>query len=309
MSSSRFVASDPITGIAHMLSHPFFAYAFLAGTFIALAAGMVGYFLVLRRQVFTGDALSHVAFTGAAAALAIGIDLRVGLFAGCIVFGMAMAALGRRGNADDVVIGSSFAWVLGLGVLFLTIYTTSQSGAGNGKAGVSVLFGSIFGLSSASAIAATAIGLAVAAAVVAMARPLLFASVDEAVAAARGVPVRALGIAFLGLVGVTAAEATQAVGSLLLLGLLAAPAGAAHRLTDRPYRALWLSAVIAIASVWFGLSLSYAAPQLPPSFAIMLVATAAYGASYLASAGRRRHRRVASQAAGSAELALSGVDR
>lgn len=308
MSPTLIVASDPFTGIGHMLSHPFFSYAFLAGTFIAFAAGMVGYFLVLRRQVFTGDALSHVAFTGATAALAIGIDLRVGLFAGCIAFGMAMAAIGRRGNADDVVIGSSFAWLLGLGVLFLTIYTTSRSAGGNGKAGVSVLFGSIFGLSAGSATLAAVIGFAVAAAVVLMARPLLFASVDEPVAGARGVPVRLLGIAFLALVGVTAAEATQAVGSLLLLGLLAAPAGAAVRLTDRPYRALWLSALLAIASMWFGLSLSYAAPSLPPSFAIMAVATAIYASSYVISAGRRHYQRTDTARAGSPELALTGVD-
>ena len=106
-----------------------------------------------------------------------------------------------------------------------------------------------------------------------IARPLLFASIDEAVAAARGVPVRALGFVFLALVGVTAAAATQAVGALLLLGLLAAPAGAAQRLTARPFLALWLSAGIAVASMWIGLSIAYAAPSVPPSFAILAVAT------------------------------------
>ncbi len=272
---------NPFTGLAHMLSHPFFVNALLAGTFIALASGLVGYFVVLRSQVFTGDALSHIAFTGALAALAIGIDLRVGLFAACIVFGVAIGGLGRRGRADDVVIGNTFAWVLGLGVLFLTIYTTSKSASSQagGRAGVTVLFGSIFGLSTQQAVVAAVIGFAVAVVVIAITRPLLFASIDEAVAAARGVPVQLLGIGFLALVGVTAAEATQAVGSLLLLGLLAAPAGAAQSLTDRPYRALWLSAAISVASVWAGLALSYAAPSLPPSFAIMSVATAVYVAA------------------------------
>ena len=145
---------NPFTGVAHMLSLPFFQRAFLAGTFVALAAGLVGYFVVLRRQVFTGDALSHVAFTGALAALALGIDLRVGLFTACVVFGVAMAGIGRRGAPDDVVIGSAFAWILGLGVLFLTLYTTSRSAGSDGpggKAGGTVLFGSIFGLSSGEA--------------------------------------------------------------------------------------------------------------------------------------------------------------
>jgi zinc/manganese transport system permease protein len=292
-------AMNPFAGIAHMLSEPFIAHALLAGTFIALAAGVVGFFVVLRRQVFAGDALSHVAFTGAVAALAVGADLRAGLFVACVGFALALAALGRAGTsglADDVVIGSSFAWILGLGVLFLTLYTTSRSAGGDGKAGVSVLFGSIFGLSASQAYVAAAIGLGVTVAILAIARPLLFASIDEKVAAARGVPVRLLAAAFLVLLGITAAEATQAVGSLLLLGLLAAPAGAAYRLTARPYLALLLSAGFAVASIWFGLVLAYAAPSLPPSFAIMAVATAIFVASYAVS-GLRRVRPRAWQAA------------
>src|SRR5256885_366350 len=124
--------------------------AFIAGTAIAVATGLVGYFVVLRSQVFTGDALSHVAVTGALAALAFGVDARLGLFAATVVLGMAMAGLGRRGRADDVVIGSVFAWVLGLGVLFLSVYTTSRS-TGNGAAGVNVLFGSVLGITAAHA--------------------------------------------------------------------------------------------------------------------------------------------------------------
>jgi len=267
--------ADPITGIAHLLGQPYLARAFVAGTVIAASAGLVGYFVVLRRQVFTGDALSHVAFSGAMAALAVGVDLRIGLFASCVALALAMAGLGRQGRADDVVIGTVFAWVLGLGVLFLSLYTSDRS-TGNGVAGVSVLFGSIFGLSTGQATLAVIIGAAVMIAVLAMARPLLFASIDEAVAAARGIPVRILGLAFLALVGITAGEATQAVGALLLLGLLAAPAAAAQRLTDRPYAGLLLSAVIAVSSVWFGLALAYAAPRLPPSFTILLVSSAAY---------------------------------
>lgn len=270
-----FAAADPINGIAHMLSHPFMVRAFESGTTIAAACGLVGYFVVLRAQVFTGDALSHVAFTGALIALAIGVDLRIGLFVACLVFGVAMAFLGPRGRADDVIIGNTFAWVLGLGVLFLTIYSTSSSG-GSGTAGVNVLFGSIFGQSpSQSAVAAgIAVGLVVATAFIA--RPLLFASVDEGVAAAAGVPVRALGVGFLALVGVTAGEATQAVGALLLLGLLSAPAAAALRLTPRPFLALGLSLTLAVVAMWAGLVLAYAVPTLPPSFTILAFATGMY---------------------------------
>jgi zinc/manganese transport system permease protein len=273
-----------------VFTHPFIQYAFLAGTGIAIASGLVGYFLVLRAQVFTGDALSHVAFTGALAALAFGIDPRVGLFAAAIAVAVGMGVLGRRGRADDVVIGNVFAWILGLGVFFLTLYTTSRS-SGNGTAGVNVLFGSIFGLSAGQAWTAVWIAAAISLVLLGIARPLLFASIDENVAAARGVPVRLLGLIFLALVGAGAAQATQAVGALLLLGLLAAPAGTAILLTDRPYHGLVLSTGLAVVEVWSGLALSYAAPSLPPSFAIIAVATTAYIAAMAYTRLRRpRHR-------------------
>jgi zinc/manganese transport system permease protein len=128
----------------------------------------------------------------------------------------------------------------------------------------------------------------VVAALVFIARPLLFSSLDASVAAARGVPVRAVGFVFLGLVGVTAAAATQAVGALLLLGLIAAPAGAAQRLTARPFRALCLSAGLAVGAMWGGLTVAYAAPSIPPSFAILAIATGCYVMAYVWAAGRRR---------------------
>jgi zinc/manganese transport system permease protein len=264
--------------VSGMLGHAFIQYAFAAGTAVAAAAGLVGYLLVLRAQVFTADALSHVAFTGALAALAAGLDARLGLFAVTVAVALGMGVLGQRARPDDVVIGGVFAWVLGVGVFFLAVYTATRS-ASHGSAGVSVLFGSIFGFSRERAALTVLLAVAVCLAVCLIARPLLFASIDEAVAAARGVPVRLLGFAFLALVGVTVAEATQVVGALLLLGLLAAPAGAAHRLTTRPLRGLGLSAAIAVASVWIGLTASYALPRVPPSFAILAVATLCYAAA------------------------------
>lgn len=275
------------TGLLDMLSHPFIRNALLAGTAIAAASGLVGYFVVLRSQVFSGDALSHVAFAGALAALAFGVDPRLGLFVATITVGLAIGLLGDHGRADDVVIGIVFTWVLGLGVLFLSIFTTNAS-TGNGAAGVNILFGSIFGLSAGQAAAATWIGLGICVAIIVLARPLLFATLDQAVATARGVPVRVLGIGFLGLVGVCAAEATQAIGALLLLGLIAAPAGAAQRLTLRPYLAFWLSGGIAIASVWTGIVVSYLVADVPPSFAIMATVTAIYLGAFAIGGARRR---------------------
>jgi zinc/manganese transport system permease protein len=186
-----------------------------------------------------------------------------------------MGILGDKARADDATIGSLFAWTLGLGVLFLTIFTTQDS-AGNGTAGVRVLFGSIFGLSRTDVRTSVVLAILASAFLIAIARPLLFASLDNAVAAAQGVPVRVLGLGFLGLLGLVAAQATQAVGALLLLGLLSAPAGAAHRLTASPYRGLLLSALFSVASIWIGLTLSYVFPTLPPSAMIIAAAVGIY---------------------------------
>jgi len=275
-----------------VLAHPFLTSAYGAGTAIAVVSGLVGYVVVLRGQVFAGDALSHVAFTGALAALAFGVDLRLGLYGGCIAFALLLGLLGRRTGADDTVIGSVFAWVLGLGALFLSLFTASSSGVGGsgGTTGVNVLFGSILGLSRGQAWADVVVSLLVAAAVVAMARPLVFASLDPAVAASRGVPVRALSYGFFVLLGVTAGVATQAVGALLLLGLLAAPAGAAQRVTARPFVALWLSAGIAVGSMWAGLTVAYLVPTVPPSFGILGVATAVYLGTFIWTGISRRKR-------------------
>jgi zinc/manganese transport system permease protein len=277
---------NPLAGIAHMLAHPFVRYAFLAGSAVAPAAGLAGYFLVLRSQVFTADALSHVAVTGAMAALAFGVDPRLGLFVATVAVALGMGVLGPRGRPDDVVVGSVFAWILGLGVLFLSLYTRSRS-TSNATAGVTVLFGSVFGLTRGHALEAAAVSAGAVVGLLLIARPLLFATIDEAVARARGLPVTALGLAFLALAGVTAAEATQVVGALLLLGLVAAPAGAAQRLTTRPYRAMWLSALLALAAMWGGLALSYAAPRLPPSFAVIATAAGIYLLAALPAALRR----------------------
>ena len=268
-----------------MFAHEFMRNALLAGSFVGVACGLVGYFVVLRAQVFAGDALSHVAFTGALAAAVLGLNILTGLFVACVLGGVLMGLLGERARADDVVIGSLFAWTLGLGVLFLSIFTTKSS-AGNGTAGVRVLFGSIFGLSTSDVRTSAALATLASLLVIAIARPLLYASVDSAVAAARGVPVRLLGLGFLAVLGLVAAEASQAVGALLLLGLLAAPAGAAHRLTASPWHGLLLSSLLSLGSVWLGLTLSYLFPTLPPSTMIISAAVGTYALTHIATAGR-----------------------
>ena len=275
-----------------MLAQEFMRNALLAGTFVALACGVAGWFLVLRGQVFAGDALSHVAFPGALAAAAAGADQRIGLFLATVSLGAAMGLLGggllagRAGRvtglerADDTAIGIVFTFILGLGVFFLTRFSLSAGGVAGIQA-AHTLFGSIFGLSGGEARLAAALGLAATALTLALARPLLFASVAPDVASARGVRTRLLGVAFLALLGVIAAEATQAVGALLLLGLLVAPAAAAHRIARAPFAGIALAGVLAVAATWGGLALAYAIPSLPPSSAIVAIAVSIFYASRL----------------------------
>ena len=260
--------------VAAILSHDFMRHAVEAGTAIAVAAGLTGYLVVLRNQVFAADALGHVAFTGGLGALLAGFDVLVGVFSGTIAVALGLGTLGGRGRGRDVAVGTVFAWVLGLGVLFLSLYTASRSAAG-GSAGVSILFGSILGLETGQVTAAVVAGLAISLAVLLVARPMLFLSVDPDVAAARGVPATALNLVFLVLVGATVAEAVQAVGALLIFGLMVTPAATAQRLTARPFAGLLLSAGLAVAFVWAGLALAYYLPY-PASFFITALAFAAY---------------------------------
>jgi zinc/manganese transport system permease protein len=263
-----------------LIRQPFVYHGLIVGSAVAILCGLVGFFTVLRGQVFAGDALSHVSYTGAVAALAAGVDLRFGLFAATLAVGGILAAIGGRWIADDVVIGVTFAWILGLGVLFVSLYNASDRG-GDGSATTSVLFGSIYGISTSATVTAVAVAAGLLAVLLVVGRPLLFASVDPVVAAARGIPVRLLNTVFLIVVAGAAAEITQVVGAILLLGLLAAPAGAACRLTSRPWRAVALSILIALAAVWIGVAVSLVAARIPVSFAIIATVALAYGLAVL----------------------------
>jgi zinc/manganese transport system permease protein len=270
---------DPIAGLRDMLNNDFMRYAFVAGTSMALLGGLVGYFLVLRRQAFAGEALSHVAFTAALGAVLLGFDLLVGVFVITVALALGMGAFADQARSYDVAIGTVLAWVLGVGALLLSIYTSSPSvisvGGNNGQLPLNVLFGSILGVQLQQAQQAVAVGAVAAIALMFIARPLLFATLDPTVALVRGVPVRLVGIIFVGLVAATVTEAVQVVGVLLVLSLLVMPAATAQRWTPRPYRALALSAVLAVTITWVGLTLGYFEPY-PVTFFITTLAFGAY---------------------------------
>ncbi len=265
---------------ADILQFAFMRSALLAGTSLAVVAGLVGYFVVLRRQLFASDALSHVGFAGVLGAAVLGINPLTGLFGSTMLVALGMGLLGKRARARDVVVGTVLAWVLGVGVFFLSVYTNGGGHTYDSTIGVNVLFGTIFGLtpSEADLIALFAAGVILA--LLALLRPLLFASIDPEVAEARGLPVQLLGMVFLILVAITVGVAVQAVGILLLFSLLVAPGAIAQRLVARPGASLLLSAGLALAFTWASLLLAFYL-RYPVSFLISASAFVSFVATLL----------------------------
>jgi zinc/manganese transport system permease protein len=236
-----------------MLAYPFMVHAFLAGAIVAVLAGAVGWFVVLRREAFVGHTLALVGFPGAAGAALLGASTQVGFFAACTAAALVLAAAPpvRGGGASSSLVGTVQAAGLALGLLFAARYHGSLSGT------TALLFGSFLGVSAHQVVVLAIVGAAALAALLALGRPLLFASIDPAVAAARGVPPRLVRAGFLVVLGVAAASASQVVGSLLVIALLVLPPAAAQRLTARPARGVALAAALAVAVTWLGLAASW----------------------------------------------------
>lgn len=266
-----------IADIQNMLSFAFMRNAFTAGTASAIVAGLVGYFVVLRGSSFAAHAISHIGFAGAAGALLLGINPILGVGALSLSASAAMGALGKRLRGRDAVIGLIMAASLGLGVLFTSMYQ------GNASNALAYLFGQIFGISAGAALLTVATSVVVLLALAGMYRPLLFASLDEEVAQARGVPVGAISVGFLLLMGLAVTEAVQVSGVLLIFALLIAPGAIAERLTRRPASALAVSGSVAVLITWVSLTLAYYTPY-PVSFYVPALAFVLYLGARLASA-------------------------
>ncbi len=255
-----------------LLQQPFVVNAFMAGTLIAVVAAIVGYFAVLRAQAFAAHALSHVGFAGATLAALLGVSGLLGMAGFTMAAALGMGALGKRIRGRDVEIGMILSFALGLGVLFLRLYTNSASET------VSVLFGSILSVTHADIVLTLVFGIGTLVVLAAIFRPLLFSSIDPEVAEARGVPIKALSIIFILLLAITVAEAIQVVGVLLVFALIVAPAAAAQHLTRKPFTAIAISAALGLAFTWGGLFLALAT-SWPVSFYIAALAAVTYGAA------------------------------
>jgi zinc/manganese transport system permease protein len=261
--------------------------ALWAGAVAAVVSGAIGVFVVARGMSFAVHAISELGFTGATGALVIGLDPVIGILGGSLLVGLVLGLLSLRGRERDSAIGAVLAFGLGLGVLFLSLY------GGDATTATNLLFGSIVGVSDAQLRNIAIVGAIVLAGLAVLYRPLFFSSVDPEIAAARGVPIRALSVAIFLLLALTTAEAIQVVGVLLVLTLVITPAAAARHLTGRPGLALLLSVGIALVSTEGGILLSLAKPW-PSTFFITTISFGFYVAARLFDWNRGRQKRLSS---------------
>jgi len=258
-----------IDQFVHLLGYQFVQNALMAGCVIAVVSGVVSRFVVARNMAFAVHALAELGFTGSAGAILIGVSPLAGLLVGTTATALFVGVLGVRVRERDAVVGVVMAFGLGLGVLFLTLYQSY------GTQAYSILFGTITGVSFGDVELLVALGAITLAALGFVYRPLTFATVDPEVAEARGIPVRALGIAFLLIMAAAVAEAVQVVGVLLILTLLIAPGATAERLTARPGLAAAASVGAALASVLGGIALALLT-NLPASVFVTSVSFGLY---------------------------------
>jgi zinc/manganese transport system permease protein len=253
-----------------ILQYPFIQNAFVAGTCVAIVAAIMGYFLIVRGLTFAGHALPNIGFAGAAGAVLLGIDPVIGLLAFTVSAAIAIGILGKAFRERDIAVGIIMTFALGLGILFLSLYS------GYAERVYSILFGQIVGISQQNVLFTAASSLLTLAVLLILYRPLLFSSFDPEVAEARGVPVNALGLAFLVLVAITVSIAVQIVGALLFFTLLIGPAATTARIVQRPLWVILLAIILGICYTWLGIFFAANNGTWPVSFYIATISFAVY---------------------------------
>lgn len=265
------------TDIRQLFVYHFMVNALLAAAISAVLGGVVGWFMVLRRQTFAGHALSVVAFPGAAGAAWLGVSTLWGYFGFCAAAAVIIAAGSRAAgsshfSSESALVGVVQAFGLACGFLFVALY------GGFLNETQSLLFGTFLGVSDTQVLTLAAVALAVLAVLLLVGRRLLFASVDPVVASSQGVSEQQLNLLFLVTLGLAVAEVSQITGALLVFALLVMPAAAAQRLTARPGPGIALSVALALGVAFVGLAISYYS-SYPTGFWITSVGFGIYVAS------------------------------
>lgn len=278
---------NPVSDFEQLTEFSFMVQALEAGTIVAVMAGAIGWFMVLRRQTFAGHTLAMVAFPGAAGATLVGLPLTFGYFGACAAVALVLAGVSRSANVgragESAAIGTVQAFGLGLGFLFVTLYSGQLNSL------ESLLFGTFLGITATQVQTLLWVAVVALAVLALIGRPLLFASVDAGVARAAGVPTGALALAFLLLLGLAVAATAEITGALLVFALLVTPAATAQQLTARAGPGLALSVALALAVTWLGLGIAYFSPY-PVGFWVTSISFGLYVAVRLALALlARRH--------------------
>jgi zinc/manganese transport system permease protein len=255
MPSTPPFSLDLLADLQQLLTFPFMVNALAAGTIVAVLGGVVGWYVVLRRQAFASHTLSVMAFPGATGAALAGLPTSLGYYVACTVAALAIGRAGaaeRRNQAgESAIIGTVQTVGLAAGFLFLSLNHAVLGGP------ETLLFGTFLGITQGQVLGLLAVALVSLAAIAVLARPLLFSSVDREVARASGVPVGLLDALFLLIVGLAIAATSQLTGALLVFALLVAPAASAQQLTMRPRAGLALSVAFALVTVWLALAIAY----------------------------------------------------
>ncbi len=258
-----------IASMYELTQYDFLRNAFLAGTVIAVLAGVIGYFVVLKQLGFTSHALSHIGFAGACGAGLFGLSLLGGQLLLTLLAALIMAFLGERVRKSDAAIGITLAFSLGLGSLFLYLYDHYAGSANR------ILFGDLLSISHQSLIwisvlSAVCIGL-----VCILARPLWFSALVPELAMARGLPVQFLQYVFFALLAVAITLTSQAVGILLIFTLLVGPPAIAVRLSQGFWRGMIFSILFNLLAIWSALIASVLS-NWPLSFWVSGIVLLAY---------------------------------
>ena len=244
--------------------------AWASATIVAVAAGIVGFFVVLRGSAFPAHAIPNGAFAGAALAGLVGFSTLLGLGLFAVAAALAIAVLGRRGR-HDVVTALALVTMLVLGAVFLSRTNEYESQL------YSLLFGEVLGVSATELLPVLGLAVASVTAVAVLYRPLLLSSVVPEVGEARGVPAGRIEMAFLVVLGLTTAMTVPVVGALLIFSLMIGPPAAARAWTARPVPAMALSVGLALVTVWSAIALSYAS-DWPIGFFVGSISAVCYGA-------------------------------
>jgi zinc/manganese transport system permease protein len=222
----------------------------IAATIVAVIAGVVGFFAVLRGSTFAAHAIPNGAFAGAAGAALIGLNTIVGLAVFSVAGALGIGAFGRRAR-HDVATALALVMMLGLGALFVSVSVEYAQET------YALLFGEVFGVSAAEVLPIACLGAVSIAAIIVLFRPLLLSSAMPEVAEARGVRARRMEISFLLIMALATSMTVPVVGALLMFSLMIGPAAAARSFTSRPGLAMMLSVAFGLVTVWAGIVVSY----------------------------------------------------